>query len=73
MTKRKLNVPHTLVILFAMVVLAQILTCVIPAGQFVFFSFVPISIHHVWSYAKKVSRDPLAQLSGALSAMVRCR
>ncbi len=34
MTKRKLKVPHTLVILFAMVILAQILTYVIPAGSF---------------------------------------
>ncbi len=35
MTKRKFKVPHTLVILFGMVVLAQILTYVIPAGPFV--------------------------------------
>jgi uncharacterized ion transporter superfamily protein YfcC len=34
MTKRKLKVPHTLVILFSMVILAQILTYVIPAGTF---------------------------------------
>ncbi|MEE9138107.1 MAG: YfcC family protein, partial [candidate division NC10 bacterium] len=34
MTKRKFKVPHTLVILFGMVVLAQILTYVIPAGSF---------------------------------------
>jgi uncharacterized ion transporter superfamily protein YfcC len=34
MTKRKLKVPHTLVILFSMVVLAQILTYVVPAGSF---------------------------------------
>ena len=34
MTKRKFKVPHTLVILFSMVVLAQILTYVIPAGSF---------------------------------------
>jgi len=34
MVKRKLKVPHTLVILFSMVVLAQILTYVIPAGSF---------------------------------------
>ena len=34
MTKRKFKVPHTLVILFSMVVLAQILTYVIPAGTF---------------------------------------
>jgi uncharacterized ion transporter superfamily protein YfcC len=33
-TKRKFKVPHTLVILFSMVVLAQILTYVIPAGSF---------------------------------------
>jgi uncharacterized ion transporter superfamily protein YfcC len=32
--KRKFKVPHTLVILFSMVVLAQILTYVIPAGSF---------------------------------------
>jgi uncharacterized ion transporter superfamily protein YfcC len=34
MTKLKFKVPHTLVILFSMVVLAQILTYVIPAGSF---------------------------------------
>jgi uncharacterized ion transporter superfamily protein YfcC len=34
MTKRKFKVPHTLVILFSMVVLAQILTYVVPAGSF---------------------------------------
>ena len=34
MTKRKFKVPHTLVILFSMVVLAQLLTYVIPAGSF---------------------------------------
>jgi uncharacterized ion transporter superfamily protein YfcC len=34
MMKRKFKVPHTLVILFSMVVLAQILTYVIPAGSF---------------------------------------
>ena len=32
--KRKFKVPHTLVILFSMVVLAQFLTYVIPAGSF---------------------------------------
>ena len=34
MTKRSFKVPHTLVILFSMVVLAQLLTYVIPAGSF---------------------------------------
>jgi uncharacterized ion transporter superfamily protein YfcC len=34
MTLRKFKVPHTLVILFSMVVLAQILTYIIPAGSF---------------------------------------
>ncbi|MFP6836461.1 MAG: TIGR00366 family protein [Pseudomonadales bacterium] len=34
MTKRKFKVPHTLVILFSMVILAQMLTYVIPAGSF---------------------------------------
>jgi len=34
MTKRKFKVPHTLVILFSMVVLAQILTYMVPAGSF---------------------------------------
>ena len=34
MTKSRFKVPHTLVILFSMVVLAQILTYVIPAGSF---------------------------------------
>ena len=34
MTKRKFKVPHTLVILFSMVILAQMLTYVIPAGTF---------------------------------------
>jgi uncharacterized ion transporter superfamily protein YfcC len=34
MTKRKFKVPHTLVVLFSMVMLAQILTYVIPAGSF---------------------------------------
>jgi len=34
MTKRKFKVPHTLVILFSMIVLAQVLTYVVPAGQF---------------------------------------
>ena len=34
MMKRKFKVPHTLVILFSMVVLAQVLTYVIPAGSF---------------------------------------
>jgi len=34
MTKGKFKVPHTLVILFSMVILAQILTYVIPAGSF---------------------------------------
>jgi uncharacterized ion transporter superfamily protein YfcC len=33
-TKRKFKVPHTLVILFSMVVLAQVLTYIIPAGSF---------------------------------------
>jgi len=33
-TKGKLKVPHTLVILFSMVVLAQLMTYVIPAGSF---------------------------------------
>jgi uncharacterized ion transporter superfamily protein YfcC len=34
MIKRKFQVPHTLVILFSMVVLAQLLTYIIPAGSF---------------------------------------
>jgi len=34
MTKRTFKVPHTLVILFSMVILAQILTYVIPSGSF---------------------------------------
>jgi len=34
MTKFKFKVPHTLVILFSMVIVAQILTYVIPAGSF---------------------------------------
>jgi uncharacterized ion transporter superfamily protein YfcC len=34
MTKSKFKVPHTLVILFSMVILAQILTYVIPSGSF---------------------------------------
>ena len=34
MTKSKFKVPHTLVILFSMVVLAQILTYIVPAGSF---------------------------------------
>jgi len=34
MTKSRFKVPHTLVILFGMVILAQILTYVIPAGSF---------------------------------------
>ena len=34
MTKRTFKVPHTLVILFSMVILAQLLTYVIPAGTF---------------------------------------
>jgi len=34
MTKRKFKVPHTLVILFSMVILAQMLTYVVPAGSF---------------------------------------
>jgi uncharacterized ion transporter superfamily protein YfcC len=34
MTKHKFKVPHTLVILFSIVVLAQILTYLIPAGKF---------------------------------------
>jgi len=34
MTKLKFKVPHTLVVLFSMVVLAQILTYIIPAGEF---------------------------------------
>jgi len=34
MTKRKFKVPHTLVVLFSMVMLAQILTYMIPAGSF---------------------------------------
>ncbi|MFH1764081.1 MAG: TIGR00366 family protein [Gemmatimonadota bacterium] len=34
MTKRKLKVPHTLVLLFGMVGLAQILTYLLPAGAF---------------------------------------
>ncbi len=34
MTKSKLKVPHTLVILFAMVILGQILSYVLPAGSF---------------------------------------
>lgn len=34
MTKHKFKVPHTLVVLFSIVVLAQILTYLIPAGEF---------------------------------------
>ena len=34
MTKRKFKVPHTLVFLFSRVILAQILTYVVPAGSF---------------------------------------
>lgn len=34
MTKRQLKVPHTLVLLFGMVVIAQILTYLLPAGAF---------------------------------------
>ena len=33
-TKGRLTVPHTLVILFAMVILAQVLSYLIPAGSF---------------------------------------
>jgi uncharacterized ion transporter superfamily protein YfcC len=32
-----------------------------------FFVFVPIGIHHVWSYAKKVKRDPGASLVSDVS------
>jgi len=32
-----------------------------------FFIFVPIAIHHVWSYAKKVQRDPSASLVADVS------
>jgi uncharacterized ion transporter superfamily protein YfcC len=32
-----------------------------------FFIFVPIGIHHVWSYAKKVGRDPAASLVADVS------
>jgi uncharacterized ion transporter superfamily protein YfcC len=32
-----------------------------------FFIFVPIGIHHVWSYAKKVGRDPSASLVADVS------
>jgi uncharacterized ion transporter superfamily protein YfcC len=31
--------------------------------------FVPIGIHHVWSYAKKVGRDPAASLEAGMSAL----
>jgi uncharacterized ion transporter superfamily protein YfcC len=31
--------------------------------------FVPIGIHHVWSYAKKVKRDPAASLVAGMSAL----
>ena len=34
MTRRKFKVPHTLVILFSMVVIAQLLTYIVPAGSF---------------------------------------
>ena len=34
MTKRRLKVPHTLVLLFGMIILAQVLTYVLPAGSF---------------------------------------
>jgi len=34
MTKSRFKVPHTLVILFSMVILAQVLTYIIPAGEF---------------------------------------
>ena len=34
MTKNRFKVPHTLVLLFGMVVLAQILTYLLPAGAF---------------------------------------
>ena len=34
MTKRGLKVPHTLVLLFGMIILAQVLTYVLPAGSF---------------------------------------
>ncbi len=32
-----------------------------------FFIFVPIGIHHVWSYAKKIARDPSASLVADVS------
>jgi uncharacterized ion transporter superfamily protein YfcC len=32
-----------------------------------FFIFVPLGIHHVWSYAKKVERDPAASLVADVS------
>ncbi len=32
--KHRFKVPHTLVILFSMVIIAQILTYMIPAGEF---------------------------------------
>jgi uncharacterized ion transporter superfamily protein YfcC len=31
--------------------------------------FVPIGIHHVWSYAKKVGRDPAASLEAGMSGL----
>jgi len=31
--------------------------------------FVPIGIHHVWSYAKKVKRDPAASLVAGMSVL----
>jgi uncharacterized ion transporter superfamily protein YfcC len=34
MTKSRFKVPHTLVVLFSMIVLAQLLTYVVPAGEF---------------------------------------
>ena len=31
--------------------------------------FLPIGVHHVWSYAKKVGRDPAASLVADLNAL----
>ena len=53
MAKLKIKVPHTMVVLFSMIVLAQILTYVIPSGEFDRFEnekgrmqVVPGSFHH---------------------------
>jgi uncharacterized ion transporter superfamily protein YfcC len=66
MTKRKFKVPHTLVILFGMVVLAQVLTYVIPSGSFDRVEITPGRLQVVpgsFHFTETPALSPLASLT----------